>query len=114
MEQPNLSLKHLNYLYLFINLLSYSIILGTIFFIINDCYHLYLKETLLFEQTKIATNTTTHLDQFLKNTLLGFIFGLLKILITIIIVSIVKFIVFRFPISSHYLITLDKNNQISS
>lgn len=114
MEQPKISLKHLNYLYLFINLLSYAIILGVIAFVINDCYHLYLKENLIFQQTKVATNSTAHLDLFLKNTLLGFMFGLLKILATIIIVTIVKFCVFKVPISSHYLISLDKNNEISS
>lgn len=114
MEQPKISLKHLNYLYLFINLLSYAIILGVIAFVINDCYHLYLKENAIFQQTKVATNSTAHLDQFLKNTLLGFMFGLLKILVTIMIVTLLKFGLFRIPVTSHYLISLDKNNEISS
>lgn len=114
MNKPKISLKHLNYLYLLINLLSYSIILGIILFVLNDCYHLYLKESSLFEQSKSITNSNVHLDKFLQTTLLGFIFGLLKILMTIIIVSLVKFGLFRIPISHRYLIALDKNNQISS
>lgn len=114
MFSKSLSLKHLNYLYLFINLLSYAIILGVIFFVINDCYHLYLKENILFQQTKVSTNSTSHLDVFLKNVLLGMIFGAIKILITLVCVSTIKFLIFKFPVPSSYLINLDKNKEIST
>lgn len=112
-EKKFVSLKHLNYLYLFVNLLSYALILGVMAFIINDCYHLYLRENNIFQQSKVAVNSTTHLDVFLKNLLWGFLIGLGKIGAYVITIIVVKFLIFKTPLTSHYLITLDKNKEIS-
>lgn len=114
MSIKKISLKHLNYLYLLINLLSYAVILGAIFWVVNDCYQIYLQENTIFQQSKVATNSTAHLDVFLKNVLWAMLFGAIKIFIALVSVLTLKFIIFKLPVPSSYLIGLDKDKQISS
>lgn len=114
MTKPHLTLKHLNYLYLAIHLISYALIIGMIVFVVQDCYLFYLKENSVFQQIKGNGASTAHLDLFMKTIFTGFFWGAVKIVVTCFIVLLTKFILLRIPVSSNYLINLDKNHDISS
>lgn len=113
-EKNFLSLKHLNYVYLFVNLLSYAFIFSIILLNINDCYHTYLKENHLFQQSQLISDSTIHLNIFLKNLLWKMFISAGKISIYVSIVIFIKFLVLKIPLTSNYLINLDKNKEISS
>lgn len=113
-NNQKLSLKKLNYLYLFINFLIYSLILGIIVISVNDSYHLYINEYNTYLKAKSISNSTTHLDVFLKNLSFGLLWSIGKVFLTVIALVIIKIIIMRIPISSKYILHLDKNNEISS
>lgn len=112
-EHKTLPLKYLNYLYLSVKLISYAILLFALVFIINDCYHLYLKENSILQLSKLTNKSTAHLDVFLTNLLWGVIFALIKIISCFTIVLLIKFLIFKIPLTSKYLISLDQKKEIS-
>lgn len=114
MTKINLTLKHLNYLYLLIHLISYAIMIGITVVVVNDCYLFYLKENVLFQQIKGNGASTSHLDLFLKTVFTGFFWGCVKIITTVFLVLLTKFLLLIIPVPANYLITLDKKDNIST
>lgn len=114
MTTTKFTLKHLNYLYLAIHLISYAIIIGTIVLIVQDCYLYYVKQNIFFQQIKGNGSSTAQLDNFLKIVFTYFFWGFVNIVVTTFITLITKFIILRLPVPANYLINLDKQNAISS
>lgn len=110
----NLKLKQLDYLLVLSNILTFAILLFLVLFVVNDCYHVYLTENKIFNDAKISTNSTAHLDKFVINVLMSCAWGLGKISLGFFVVLMTKFLLFAIPVPSKYLISLDKDNQISS
>ena len=107
-----ITISKLNYLYLFCNILAFSIIFLIITMAAFDIYNFYIKVTITNNHSHTG-NLTTTLDALFKEVFLFLFWTLGKVAITLIGTLIVKYIIFHLPISSNILINLDKKEEIS-
>ena len=108
-----ISLKQLNYLHLFVTIFSYISLMTIVILCIYNCYQLFLIDYNSLQEIKKTNHGNVRLDIFLEALIFKVLFLVAKASFLSFLVISIKFLIFQIQLTSNYLISLDKQRDIS-